>query len=82
VAVGDRITVTSPDGTSHVYRVTGRRVVDPHLEDTDPGLGGCEVSLVTCWPLHPCVSGSQQLIIQALPDQLPDMPVPSTEQKL
>ncbi len=39
VAVGDRITVTAADGSSHVYRVTGRRVVDPHLEDTDSGSG-------------------------------------------
>lgn len=82
VAVGDRITVTSPDGSSHVYRVTGRRVVDPHLEDTDPGIDDAEVSLVTCWPLDPCVTGSQHLIIQATPDELPDVPAPSTEQKL
>jgi hypothetical protein len=82
VAVGDRITVTAADGSSHVYRVTGRRVVDPHLEDSDPGSGDAEVSLVTCWPLDPCVAGSQHLIIQATPDELTDTPAPNTEQKL
>jgi Sortase domain len=82
VAVGDRITVTAADGSSHIYRVTGRRVVDPHLQDPDPELGDAEVSLVTCWPLDPCIAGSQHLIIQATPDVLPEMSVPVGEHKL
>lgn len=82
VAVGDRITVTAADGSSHIYRVTGRRVVDPHLQDPDSELGDSEVSLVTCWPLDPCIAGSQHLIIQAKPDELPETSAPASEQKL
>ena len=37
VGVGDRITVTTADGSSRVYRITGRRVVDPHLAETESG---------------------------------------------
>ncbi|MGV1014285.1 MAG: sortase domain-bontaining protein [Methyloceanibacter sp.] len=81
VAIGDIITVTAADGSANVYRVTGRRVVDPHLEETDTGLSDAEVSLVTCWPLDPCVAGSQHLVIQATPDELPSTPAPG-EQKL
>jgi sortase (surface protein transpeptidase) len=81
VAIGDRITVTAADGSSHVYRVTGRRVVDPHLADTDPGLTGGEVSAVTCWPLGPLVAGSLRLIIQATQVD-PARPAPMSEQKL
>jgi hypothetical protein len=33
LSIGDRITVTSTDGSSRVYRVTGRKVVDPHLAE-------------------------------------------------
>ena len=35
VGVGDHITVTKADGSSRIYRITGRRVVDPHLAETD-----------------------------------------------
>jgi sortase A len=82
VAVGDRFTLTAADGSSHVYRVTGRRVIDPHLEESDPGLGDEEVSLVTCWPLDPCVAGSLRLVIQATPDKPAVTPKPSAEQDL
>jgi hypothetical protein len=37
VTIGDHITVTSADGSSRVYRVTGRAVVDPHLNDAASG---------------------------------------------
>ena len=53
VSVGDRITVTAADGSSRVYKVTGRRVVDPHLAETDAGPTDAEVALVTCLPLDP-----------------------------
>lgn len=82
VAVGDRITVTGADGLSHVYRVTGRRVVDPHLAETDDGMAENAVSLVTCWPLDPCVEGSLRLVIQATPDNPSPAPAPSTEHRL
>jgi hypothetical protein len=45
VSIGDKITVTSADGSSRVYRVTGRKVVDPHLAETETG------AAVTCLPL-------------------------------
>jgi hypothetical protein len=82
VAVGDRITVAGSDGSSHVYKVTGRRVVDPHLAETDNGMADNAVSLVTCWPLDPCVEGSLRLVIQATPDDAPNAPAHSGEQKL
>ena len=40
IGVGDHITVTTSDGASRDYRVTGRKVVDPHLADQS-GPAGC-----------------------------------------
>jgi sortase (surface protein transpeptidase) len=52
VAIGDRITVTGADGSSRDYRVTGRKVVDPHLAEGDSvAPTGGTVSTITCWPL-------------------------------
>jgi sortase A len=82
VAIGDRITVTAADGSSHIYRVTGRRVVDPHLQDPESALDDQEVSLVTCWPLDPCIAGSQHLIIEATPEELPEASSAVGEHKL
>ena len=82
VAIGDRITVTTADGSSRDYRVTGRKVVDPHLAEGDSvAPTGGEVSPVTCWPLD-VVSGSLRLIIQATGVDQPKAPHPSAEQKL
>jgi hypothetical protein len=82
VAIGDRITVTAADGSSRDYRVTGRKVVDPHLAEGDSvAPTGGEVSPVTCWPLD-VVSGSLRLIIQATGVDQPKAPHPSAEQKL
>jgi hypothetical protein len=85
VEVGDRITVTGADGSSRVYKVTGRKVVDPHLEATDGAPSGpsdAEVALVTCSPLDPFVANSLRLIIQAIKVDPPVAPTPSVEQKL
>jgi hypothetical protein len=52
VAIGDSITLTSADGTSHVYKITGRRVVDPHLAGRDSALSDAKPSRIACWPLE------------------------------
>ena len=82
VEVGDKITVTAADGASHVYLITGRRVVDPHLAETEDGPGDADVALVTCSPLDPFVASSLRLIIQAIKIDPPAAPEPSAEQKL
>lgn len=82
VGVGDRITVTTADGSSRVYRVTGRRVVDPHLADTDSGPLDADPTLVTCLPLDPLLASSLRLVIQATTVESPAPPAPRPEQKL
>lgn len=84
VAIGDSITVTSADGSSQVYRVTGRRVIDPHLaEGEKKPVGDGDLSLVTCAPLDPVVAGTLRLIIEAAkPARSAPEPTPGIEQKL
>jgi hypothetical protein len=82
VGVGDRITLTTADGSSRVYRVTGRRVVDPHLADTDSGPLDADPTLVTCLPLDPLLASSLRLVIQATTAEPPAPPAPRPEQKL
>jgi hypothetical protein len=82
VGVGDRITVTTADGSSRVYRVTGRRVVDPHLADTESGPLDADPTLVTCLPLDPLLASSLRLVIQATTAEPPARPEPRPEQKL
>jgi sortase (surface protein transpeptidase) len=82
VAIGDRITVTGADGSSRDYRVTGRKVVDPHLAEGDSvAPTGGTVSTITCWPLD-AVTNSLRLIIQATRVDQPKVPQRSAEQKL
>jgi hypothetical protein len=82
VGVGDRITVTNADGSSHVYRVTGRKVVDPHLSESDSPKYSADPTLVTCLPLDPLLAGSLRLIIQATTIDPPAPPEPKPQQKL
>jgi hypothetical protein len=82
VGVGDSITVTTADGSSRVYRVTGRGVVDPHLADTEPGPLEGDATLVTCLPLDPLLASSLRLVIQATSASPPTPPAPRPEQKL
>jgi sortase A len=84
VAIGDRITVTKSDGSSSIYKVTGRKVVDPHLAENEPVGEDGDASLVTaCSPLDAFVAGSLRVIIQATePDQASPEPAQSAEQKL
>jgi hypothetical protein len=58
VAIGDSITFTAADGATCVYRVTGRRVVDPHLAEGEAMRADGETSLFNCGPLD-------RLIMQA-----------------
>jgi sortase A len=83
VAIGDRLTVTRPDGSTHVYRVTGRRVVDPHLADSEPLSEEGETTPASCSPLDAFVAGSLRVILQATePEMSEPAPDASTEQKL
>jgi len=82
VGVGDRITVTTADGASRVYRITGRRVVDPHLAESEPGPSDGDATLVSCLPLDPLLASSLRLIIQATKVDPPATPDPRPEQKL
>jgi sortase family protein len=82
VEVGDRITVTTADGSSRSYKVTGRRVVDPHLAETEPKPEDAEMALVTCSPLDPLLASSLRLVIQAIKIDPPVPPEASAEQKL
>jgi hypothetical protein len=77
VAIGDRVTVTTANGTSRVYRVTGRKVVDPHLADSDAGALGDDATLVTCRPLDPARALQLDMITVD-----PAAPEPRQEHKL
>ena len=81
VEVGDRITVTAPDGSSRSYKVTGQPVVDPRLAETEPKPEDAGVSLVTCSTLDPLLASSLRLIIQAIGTE-PAAPGATAEQKL
>lgn len=82
VGVGDRITVTTADGASRAYTITGRRVVDPHLAESEPGPSDGDTTLVSCLPLDPLLASSLSLIIQATKVDPPATPDPGPEQKL
>jgi Sortase domain len=82
VGIGDHITVTTADGSSRVYRVTGHRVVDPHLAESDTGALDADPTLVTCLPLDPLLASSLRLVIQATGVAPPTPPALRPEQKL
>jgi hypothetical protein len=82
VSVGDRITVTSADGTSRVYRVTGRRVVDPHLAENEPAADGDDPTLAACPRLDRTLADKLSLVIQATRVDPPAQPEHKPEQKL
>jgi hypothetical protein len=64
IGVGDHITVTTSDGASRDYRVTSRKVVDPHLAEQS-GPATLDATLVACLPLDPMLASSLSLVIQA-----------------
>ncbi|HUU24811.1 MAG TPA: hypothetical protein VMW68_04515 [Methyloceanibacter sp.] len=75
VSIGDSITFTAADGETCVYRMTGRRVVDPHLAESEAeGFGG-EAALFECGPL-------ESLIMQATQGESTTVaPEPTDEQR-
>jgi hypothetical protein len=81
IGVGDRITVTTADGASQVYSVTGRKVVDPHLAETSPGAAE-NTATANCLPLDPVLANSPRLVIQGTLIELPAPHAPEAEQKL
>ena len=81
IGVGDHITVTTSDGASRDYRVTGRKVVDPHLADQS-GPADLDATLVACLPLDPVLASSLSLVIQATKVDPPAKVEPDPEQKL
>jgi hypothetical protein len=74
VAVGDSITFTAADGATCVYRVTGRRVVDPHLAGSEAESTDGETSLFSCGPLD-------RLIIEATKGKPPVAPQSDPDQQ-
>ena len=78
VAIGDRITVTTADGSTRPYRVTGRQVIDPQASKTqilEPGADSCA-------PLDSSLSGVLHLIIEAIQGDLPQSAPTKDQQKL
>jgi hypothetical protein len=76
VAIGDSITFTAADGATCVYRITGRRVVDPHLANGEAQRVDGGTSPFTCSPLG-------RLIMQATQAKPPVAPRPAgAQQKL
>ena len=78
VAIGDRITVTTADGSTRPYRVTGRQVIDPQASKTqifEPGAGSCA-------RLDSSLSGVLHLIIEAIQGDLPQNAPTKDQQKL
>jgi hypothetical protein len=74
VAIGDSITFTAADGATCVYRVTGRRVVDPHLANGEAERADGGTSPFTCSPLN-------RLIMQATQAKPPVAPHPANDQQ-
>jgi len=65
VTIGDSITFTAADGATCIYRITGRRVVDPHLAEREAEQIDGETPLFNCGPLD-------RLIMQATQGALTD----------
>jgi sortase A len=80
VAIGDRITVTTADGHTLAYQVTGRQRIDGQSPATEDALVAAPGE--TCAPQDSLVAGMIRLIIQAVHlDQAPSQAA-SDEQKL
>jgi len=74
VTIGDSITFTAADGATCIYRVTGRRVVDPHLAASEAERFGGEAALFQCDPL-------ESLIMQATQGKPEPAAEPADEQR-
>jgi hypothetical protein len=82
ISIGDPITVTSADGSSRDYRVTGRRVVDPHLAEQQPRNADDNAAPESCQRLDRALAESLGLVIQATRAEPPAPPQADPEQKL
>jgi hypothetical protein len=74
VTIGDSITFTAADGATCIYRVTGRRVVDPHLAASEAEQFDGEAAMFECGPL-------ESLIMQATQGEPDVAPEPAEEQR-
>jgi hypothetical protein len=82
ISVGDRVTVTSADGSSRVYRVTGRKVFDPHLAESESGDADDNEMLASCPRLDRALTATLKLVIQATRVEPSESPELGPEQKL
>lgn len=90
LAVGDRVTLVTPDGLSHVYRVTSREVVGAHTADAQNGVHTAKHTIgkqlasakSTCGAHGKSVAtkGALRLVIEAV--QIDGSRRPTPEQKL
>jgi hypothetical protein len=79
VAIGDSITFTAADGATCVYRITKRRVVDPHLAEGEAERADGGASPFTCTPLDRLIMEASQ---GALTEGAPQVtPKPATDQQ-
>jgi hypothetical protein len=85
VAIGDRITVITADGSTRPYRVTGRQIFDPHSVQTlEPGAPPTPAAARpdSCSRFDKTLSGALHLIIEAIQGDQPPSPPKNDEQKL
>ncbi len=75
VAIGDRITVTTSNGDTQVYTVTGAAPVDAVPT-------GAAAAPDSCAPLDTSLAGALRLIIEAIRVDAPSSPATREEQKL
>lgn len=77
--VGDQITVTRADGSSRIYRVTSRKVPDPHLADSESENADRSQTSEACLPLESALAGSIELVIQVTKSEPPAPAEPGPE---
>ena len=65
VAIGDEIEVTRRDGKTFRYRADSSSVVRFDALEIDPGAGGRELILSTCWPFDAVTSGPLRYVLHA-----------------
>lgn len=67
VGIGDSITFTANDGATCSYRVTGRPVVDPHLDSGAAEGAQGQAGLFDCSPLDSLIMRASQQAREAAP---------------
>jgi len=70
--LGDAITLTGPDGTSHTYRLTETRIVEATASTLTPGgTGTPTLALTTCYPFGGLTTTNQRYVALATLDKGP-----------